>query len=130
MAADSGNTPLSLDPAFWINFGVLGAFMGLALAGIIWFKPGVDNLKADKARLIIERDAANKQKDELASIIQKEFLPVVSEFTTTFKAFLPLLTQLQTLPVILPALQHALDLLDEHNHRLGDEPYEKPRRAR
>lgn len=45
----------------------------------------------------------------MAEVLQEKLLPVVGEFVATTRAFLPVLQQLQQLPVMLPALQALIE---------------------
>lgn len=93
------------DPITWINFGVLGLLVLGLLTGFIWGKPAVERLIADKERALAERDKAFEQRDAMATVLQDRLLPVVAEFITTTRAFLPVLQEIQRLQHVVPLLE-------------------------
>lgn len=60
------------DPTSLIQFGVLGIILMLVLFGFLWAKPSVD-------RLIKDKEAAEKQRDDLLSVYQTQVIPVLTE---------------------------------------------------
>lgn len=72
----------------WINYGVLGLLVSGIIFGVFWAKPGVDHLKEEVNRAILERDKAQAQRDALAETFQKDFLPFLMQFKTTAEALL------------------------------------------
>lgn len=89
----ASDTPTgSVDPiSLIIGYGPLGAIIVLGIMGFIYLKPSVTDLKAERDRLIAERNKADDQRDAMAETFQKELLPVLTKFLTTTEALLPLL---------------------------------------
>ena len=101
----AAETPGLTDVTTWVNFGVLGLLVLAMITGWVWPKPSVDKLNKELERAIEERKAAEAARDAMATVFQDKLLPVVSEFISTTRAFLPVLQQLQQLQAMLPVLQ-------------------------
>lgn len=67
-AADASSTT----PFDFVQYGVLGLVIVGLLAGWLWAKPAVDQLKRDK-------EAAERQRDALIEVYEKQVIPVLSE---------------------------------------------------
>ena len=70
IAADG--TP-AFDAGAWLpQLGSVGLIVALSIAGILWWKPSIDQLKADKAR-------AEAQRDALIEVYQAKVIPVLKD---------------------------------------------------
>lgn len=59
----------------WLNASALGLIVLMAVFGWIWFKPAVDRLLGDHARVI-------DQRDKLIDVYAAEVIPALKEATT------------------------------------------------
>lgn len=86
MLADSGSS-LPLD---FVQYGVLGLVILALLAGWLWTKPAVDQLRADMQRITAQRDALievyEKQVIPVLTDVQREFVPTTSRMTEEVRA--------------------------------------------
>lgn len=73
----------------FVQFGVLGLVLLAILFGWLWARPAVEQLLEDKKR-------AEEQRDEAVSIAQERIVPLLTEFTSTTQALIPILQQLIT----------------------------------
>lgn len=83
MLADSAVVPDPISPL--LIYGPLGLFIALALFGYVWFKPAVDQLKADKAEIAAQRDA-------LLKVNEEKVIPLLGELSRVVSTVLPALT--------------------------------------
>lgn len=59
-------------PLDFLQYGVLGLVIVALLAGWLWAKPGVDQIRADKA-------AVEAQRDSLIEVYEKQVIPVLTD---------------------------------------------------
>lgn len=111
LAVDPGSS--FADPVTWINFGALGLVVIGLITGWLWTKPSVDRLTAERDRALADREKAEAQRDAMAQVLQDKLLPVVGDFVTTTRAFMPMLQELQQ-------LQRSLPLMYELIRQQGD----------
>lgn len=81
MAADAA--PDIISP--WLTYGPLGLMIVGALFGLVWFKPAVDQLKADKAAL-------QAQVDAMVKVNEEKVIPLLGELSAVVSEVLPALT--------------------------------------
>lgn len=65
------------------QFGLPGLFIAALLAGLLWAKPAVDRIIRDKdtviAQLILDKDKAERQRDELLRVYEDKMLPALTD---------------------------------------------------
>lgn len=92
--ADTAAGDASVPYAGLVSYGALGAIFILGILGYVYFKPSVNDLKAERDRALAERDKADAQRDAMAHTFQTQLLPVLTKFLTTTEALLPVLQRL------------------------------------
>ncbi len=100
----------------WLNLGVTGLVIVSLLTGLLWTRPSVEKLQAEKDRAVAEKEKAEAQRDAMAGVLQEKFLPVLSEFVSTTRTLLPILQQLNALQALAPILRE----LEQEVHRNRD----------
>ena len=70
--------------------GIAFAFV-LVLAGWLWTKHAVDEIKRERDKAETRAEHAEAQRDEALKIAQEKMLPLLAAFTTATDALLPLL---------------------------------------
>lgn len=85
------------DPTDLVQFGVLGIILLLILAGWLWAKPAVDDLKDRLAKTESQRDA-------LIEVYEREVIPALRDATSgamrsvsAVEGITPVLTEVKTL---------------------------------
>lgn len=93
--ADS--TPTGTDAsglAGWFNYGVMGLLIIGLITGVFYTKNHITEVRAERDRMIDERNRADDQRDAMAETFQTQLLPVLTKFLTTTEALLPLLQRM------------------------------------
>lgn len=82
--SSSGQSPLD-----FLQYGVLGLVIVAILFGWLWAKPSVDQLKADKDKTEVQRDALmdayETQIIPVLAEVQQKFIPAVVGMTESVK---------------------------------------------
>jgi hypothetical protein len=78
-AQTAGTDPLPL-----VGYGALGVIVMAAFFGLIWFKPAVERLLADKTK-------AEDQRDALLAVVTKEVQPALIANAAANEALKPVL---------------------------------------
>lgn len=101
-AGATGNDPTAL-----IQFGVLGVILMLILFGFLWAKPSVD-------RILVDKDRAEKQRDELIDLYHQQIVPLLVE------------TKDKTLPLMTELSHTMVEVRDELRQLSGEVAHERP----
>jgi len=97
------SVPQELAP--YLNYGTLGLVLIGIFMGLIWVKPavdrvlaekdaGIDRLIAERDRLIEERDQAEEQAAAAIAIAQEKLVPLLVTFTSVAQTLIPLLQEI------------------------------------
>lgn len=93
------------DLAPFLNYGVLGLVVVAILTGLLWARPSVERVLAERDahlaslteerdRLIEEKARAEEQRDAAISIAQDKIVPLLTSFNATTQTLIPLLQEL------------------------------------
>jgi len=77
-----------------VNLGVLGIVFWLFVQGKIHSDSELSRLTAENARLVAEKTHAEQMRDDLERIARDDLIPLLTSFTATSSALLPLLQDL------------------------------------
>lgn len=110
MIAQATGGGAGLDPTSLIQFGILGVILGLAMLGFVSFKPEVDRLVKDKAKVEDQRDA-------LVATYQTETIPALARYNVNVEKMTD-----QVIPLFgrtAEALERIERVLDRVERKLG-----------
>lgn len=85
-AEEGGSTDLI---SILFQYGIPGLVIAGMLLGLLWAKPAVDRLIADKER-------AEKQRDELLTVYEEKLLPALADSIVVTRDLKPILQDVQT----------------------------------
>jgi hypothetical protein len=99
LAAAQGGQPLSgADIVQYVitavNLGVLGIVFWLFVQGKIHSDSEIGRLTTENTRLIAEKAKSEDQRDEALKVAREDIVPLLTSFTATTSALLPLLQDL------------------------------------
>ena len=100
--ATADTLPSEIAP--YLNYGVLGIVVVCLITGLLWAKPAVERLLAERDqqierllaerdRLILEKQKAEEQRDTAIAIAQDKVIPLLGEFTNVTQTLIPLLQE-------------------------------------
>lgn len=89
MLAQASGSSSGQSPLDFLQYGVLGLVIVAILFGWLWAKPSVDQLKADKGKTEVQRDALidayETQIIPVLAEVQQKFIPAVMGMTESVK---------------------------------------------
>lgn len=82
-AEESGSTDIV---SILFQYGIPGLVIAALLLGLLWAKPAVD-------RLIVDKERAERQRDELLRVYEEKMLPALADSITVTRDLRPILQE-------------------------------------